>query len=165
MRSSAILHPLSSILLHSALPIKVLDNGLISATIPGMTLTRLLFEPTLTRSPLRVVQWWESRRPAFNVLVGATGVGTILYANLLSFLVRGEAFIVPWQLIVAYGLAANVGFTFGWIAENLVERWLKRPVYGLGPALFRHGLVFAVGLTMIPAAMVTILAIGGTFFR
>lgn len=130
-----------------------------------MTLTRLLFEPTLMRSPLRVVQWWESRRPAFNVAVGTTGIGTLLYANTLSLLVRGELFFVPWQIVVAYGLAANVFFTLGWVVENVAERWLKRPVYGLGPALFRHGLVFSIGLTLIPAAMVTIMAIGGVLFR
>ena len=130
-----------------------------------MTLTRLLFEPTLIRSPLRVVQWWETRRPAYNLVVGATGLGTLVYANVLSLLARGQWMPVEWQLIVAYGLAANVFYTLGWVVENVAERWLKRPVYGLGPALFRHGLVFSVGLTLFPAAIVTFLAIGGLFFR
>src|SRR5437868_3373368 len=107
-------------------------------------LTRLLFEPTLMRSPLRVVQWWESRRPAYNAIVGATGLGTLIYVNALSLIVRGQWMPVGWLPIVAYGLAANVFYTFGWMAENIAERWLKRPVYGLGPALFRHGLVFSV---------------------
>jgi len=130
-----------------------------------MTLTRLLFEPTLLRSPLRVVQWWEKRRFAYNLAVGATGLGTIVYANALSLLFRGQWFTFPWQVLVAYGLAANVCYTMGWVAENLVERWLGRPVYGLGPALFRHGLVFSVGLTLFPAALVTFMAIGGLLFR
>src|SRR2546430_15792461 len=120
-----------------------------------MTLTRLLLEPTLVRSPLRLVQWWESRRPAYNAVVGVTGLGTLVYANALSLLVRGEWIAVPWQLIVAYGVIANVCYTLGWLVENVAERWLKRPVYGLGPALFRHGLVFSVGLPMVPAALVT----------
>jgi hypothetical protein len=130
-----------------------------------MTLTRLLFEPTLIRSPLRVVQWWESRRPAYNAVVGATGLGTLVYSNALSLLVRGEWISVPWQLIVAYGVAANLFYTLGWVVENLAERWLGRPVYGFGPALFRHGLVFSVGLTLFPAALVTFFAIGGLLFR
>lgn len=130
-----------------------------------MTLTRLLFEPTLLRSPLRVIQWWESRRPAYNLMVGATGVGTVIYANALSLLVRGEWFGPPWQLVVVYGVAANVFYTLGWVIENGVERWLGRPVYGLGPALFRHGLVFSLGLTLFPAAIVTFMAIGGLLFR
>jgi hypothetical protein len=128
-------------------------------------LTRLLFEPTLLRSPLRVVQWWERRRPAYNLIVGSLGVGTLVYANALSLMVTGDWFRVPWQAIVAYGVAANVCYTLGWGVENLVERWLKRPVYGLGPALFRHGLVFSIGLTVLPAVFVTVMAIGGLFFR
>jgi hypothetical protein len=130
-----------------------------------MTLTTLLFEPTLVRSPLRVVQWWERRRPLYNVLVGGVGLGTLVYAELLSLLARGEWLRVEWQVIVAYGVAANLFYTFGSIAENLAERWLGRPLYGLGPALFRHGLVFSIGLTIFPAAVVTFLAIGGLLFR
>jgi|SRR5687767_13668153 hypothetical protein len=130
-----------------------------------MTLTRLLFEPTLVRSPLRIVQWWESRRAAYNLVVGAAGLGTLVYAEALSRLVTGDWLRVPWQVIVAYGVAANVLYTGGWLVENIVERWLGRPVYGLGPALFRHGLVFSLGLTLFPVALVTVMAIGGLFFR
>ena len=130
-----------------------------------MTLTRLLFEPTLLRSPLRVVQWWESRRPAYNLAVGATGVGTLIYVHALSLAFKGEWLFLPWEAIVAYGIAANAFYTLGWVVENVVERWLKRPVYGLGPALFRHGLVFSLGLTLFPAAIITFMAIAGLVFR
>lgn len=130
-----------------------------------MSLTRILFEPTLVRSPLRVVQWWESRRVVFNAAVGATGLGTLIYVNALSLLVRGHLMPVPWQVIVAYGLAANAFYTLGWVVENGVERWLNKPLYGFGPALFRHGLVFSIGLTLFPAAIVTFMAIGGLLFR
>jgi hypothetical protein len=130
-----------------------------------MTLQRLLFEPAISRTPLRTLQWWESRRPASNLVVGTTGLGTLVYANILSFLARGHGMGVEWQLIVLYGVAANMFYTLGWVTETLIERWLGRPVYGLGPALFRHGLVFSTGLTLFPAAVVTFFAIGGLFFR
>lgn len=131
-----------------------------------MTLTRLLFEPTLIRSPGSVVQWWERRRLAFNLVVGATGVGTVAWVALLDWIFgRGNLTLAPWQLIVLYGVAANVCYSLGWVAELLIERFLKRPVYGLGPALFRHGLVFSVGLTLFPAALVTVFSIVGRIFR
>lgn len=130
-----------------------------------MTLTTLLFEPTLVRSPLRVVAWWERRRPLYNLAVGSAGLGTLVYAQLLSLLARGQLIPIEWRLIVAYGLAANVCYTCGSVAENLAERWLGRPLYGLGPALFRHGLVFSIGLTLFPAALVTFFALGGLLFR
>lgn len=130
-----------------------------------MTLDRLLFEPTLVRSPIRVVQWWESRRPAYNAIVGATGLGTLAYSSLVSFIARGDWFPGPWQLVIAYGIGANLFYTLGWGVELLAERWLKRPVYGLGPALFRHGLVFSIGLTLFPAAIITVFAIAGAILK
>lgn len=132
-----------------------------------MNLTKLLFEPTLVRSPLRVVQWWESRRLVYNAIVGGVGLFTLTYVILLErFLFDPGPFGLTNFLIgaLAYGLAANVCYTAGWIVENLVERWMKRPVYGLGPALFRHGLVFSIGLTLLPVAVITVAAIGGLIF-
>jgi hypothetical protein len=137
-----------------------------------MQLQRLLFEPTLVRSPLRVVQWWESRRLSYNVIVGITGLGTLVYVNGLELLL-GNGMLIPRpgpdgpqqvMAIVAYGVLANLCYTGGWILENVAQRWLKRPVYGLGPALFRHGLVFSMGLTLIPAVVVTIANIAGLIF-
>jgi hypothetical protein len=134
-----------------------------------MQLQRLLFEPSLTRSPLRVVQWWESRRLAYNGIVGAVGIGALVWVNALELLLGHGWFIAPWTehgaqqmvAVAAYGIAANLCYTMGWVAENVAERWLKRPVYGLGPALFRYGLVFSIGLTLLPAALVTVAAIAG----
>jgi hypothetical protein len=89
-----------------------------------MQLQRLLFEPTLVRSPLRVVQWWESRRPAYNLIVGATGLGTLVYINALELALGQGWFAVPWggpgsaaQMLAigVYGLAANVCYTGGWV--------------------------------------------------
>lgn len=127
-------------------------------------LTKLLFEPTLVRSPLRVVQWWESRRLTYNAIVGTTGLVTLTYVNALELLLGNGWFPVPWQAIVLYGVLANAAYSMGWVIENLAERWLKRPVYGLGPALFRHGLVFSIGLSLIPAVVVTIAAVAGRIF-
>ena len=129
-----------------------------------MQLQKLLFEPSLVRSPLRVVQWWESRRLTYNAIVGGTGLVVLGYCYGLELLVLGHIAGPPWQAVVAYGLLANVCYTFGWIVENLAERWLKKPVYGLGPALFRHGLVFSLGLTVLPGLFVTIAAIADTIF-
>ena len=133
-----------------------------------MQLQRLLFEPTLTRSPLKIVQWWETRRLSYNVIVGITGLGTLVWVNAVELLLGNGVFPPnPVNLLAAvgiYGIAANLCYTMGWVAENLIERWLKKPVYGLGPALFRHGLVFSIGLTVIPAVVITVAAIAGKIF-
>lgn len=126
-----------------------------------MQLQRLLFEPTLLRSPLRVVQWWESRRLAYNAVVGTTGLVTLGVANAIELTFGNGWFPVPWQAIVAYGLAANVCYTAGWMVENVVERMLGRPVYGLGPAMFRYGLVLSVGITLLPVGLVAMVNVLG----
>jgi hypothetical protein len=126
-----------------------------------MQLQRLLFEPTLVRSPLRVMQWWERRRLTYNVVVGATGLVTLGVANAIELTFGNGWFPVPWQVIVAYGLAANVCYTAGWMVENMVERLLRRPVYGLGPAMFRYGLVLSVGITLLPVGLVAVVNLLG----
>jgi hypothetical protein len=137
-----------------------------------MELQKLLFEPTLVRSPGSILQWWERRRLSYNVIVGITGLATLVYVNGLELLL-GNGMLIPrpgadgpqqiWA-IVAYGVMANLCYSLGGVIEAVVERWLKRPVYGLGPALFRHGLVFSIGLTLIPAVVVTIANVGGLIF-
>ena len=130
-----------------------------------MTLTKLLFEPTLVRSPLSVVRWWESRRPLYNLAVGITGLGVLGYSVGLELLLGNGLLEFPLIGVVAYGIAANVCYTLGPAAEMTIEKFLKRPVYGLGPALFRYGLVFSLGLTLLPAAMITIVNIAGAILR
>lgn len=132
-----------------------------------MNLQKLLFEPTLVRSPLRVVQWWESRRLTYNAVVGGVGLFTLTYVSGWVKLLSDPG---PWEwtpLIVgtiAYGVSANLCYTLGWVVENLVERWMERPVYGLGPALFRYGLAFSVGLTLLPAILMTVAGVAGLIF-
>ena len=116
-------------------------------------LTTLLFpEPTLQRSPGAVIGWWERRRPLYNVVVGATGLITLSVFTL----VLGPAMMLqPGTLVgvTAYGIAANLCFSLGAPIELLLQRWLGRETYGLGPALFRYGLVYSVGLTLFPLAL------------
>ena len=73
-----------------------------------MTLTKLLFEPTLVRSPLSVIRWWESRRPLYNLAVGVTGLGVLGYSVGLELLLGNGLLEVPLIGVVAYGIAANV---------------------------------------------------------
>jgi hypothetical protein len=129
-----------------------------------MELQRLLFEPTLTRSVPRIVTWWESRRLAYNAIVGAAGLGTLAYVTLVDRLFFAGSSGPPLVLVAIYGLAANVCYTLGWFAEITVQRWLKEPAYGLGPAMFRYGLVFSVGLTLLPIGVATAAAIAKLIF-
>jgi len=116
-------------------------------------LTSVLFpEPSLRRSPGAVIGWWERRRPLFNLVVGATGLVTLSVIGVAS---GGGIFTQPglWLGVTAYGVAANLCYSFGAPLELCLERWLGRETYGVGPALFRYGLVYSVGLTLFPLAL------------
>lgn len=108
--------------------------------------------PDLRRTPLSTVRWWESRRLVFNKAVGAAGVVTLAGVALIVAL-PPYASSVSWEMLVAaavYGVAANVCYTLGWMAELLARRVWRRSAPDLGPLLFRQGLIFSVGLTLLP---------------
>jgi hypothetical protein len=116
-------------------------------------LTSVLFpEPTLQRSTRAVIGWWERRRPLYNLVVGATGLVTL---SVFTLALGPAMMLQPGTVIgiTAYGVAANLCYSLGAPLELVLERWLGRETYGLGPALFRYGLVYSVGLTLFPIAL------------
>jgi hypothetical protein len=116
-------------------------------------LARLLFPvPALRRSP-EILGWWESRRPTYNLIVGGAGLLTVGTIEVLSLLPPYLPMQVPWQLVVAYGVLANVCYSFGFLFESVLTRLWGDEVAPVGPTLFRHGLVFSVGLTLLPIGL------------
>lgn len=118
-------------------------------------LVEVLFPaPVERRDPLAVIGWWERRRPLYNAVVGATGLVTLagyLLVNLLPPHAPGLIPFFPLAMITAvYGVMANVCYTAGSVVEITAYRLWKRGVLPVGPALFRHMLVFSVGLTLFP---------------
>ncbi len=112
--------------------------------------------PDYRRTPISLLLWWESRRLLFNSFVGAAGLVTLAAVFVLFSLppdspgvdLRVSAFIT-----VAYGVAANLCYTLGWILELLMRRLWGSEAPDVGPILFRQGLIFSVGLTLFPIAL------------
>jgi hypothetical protein len=114
-------------------------------------LVRLLYPlPDLRRSPLTLLGWWERRRPAFNLVVGITGLVTVAVTDTIFWLTPGVKLHVPLFVIVVYGVAANVCYSLGFAIELLLERLWGSEVAPVGPVLFRQGLLFSVGVTLLP---------------
>ena len=107
------------------------------------------------RTTFSLLQWWEARRFTYNAIVGGAGLFTLLMVRLISWLPPGVRFELDWRPIVAYGVLANVCYTFGWAAEAGAQRIWKDQCPRFGPALFRQGLVFSVGLTLLPILLVS----------
>jgi hypothetical protein len=106
--------------------------------------------PDIRRSPATLLAWWERRRPLYNLIVGSTGLVTLTTLQVLSWLPPHLTFDAPLALIILYGVAANACYTFGFALEALLQRLWGDDVAPVGPTLWRHGLVFSVGLTLFP---------------
>ena len=121
-------------------------------------LARILFPlPDYRRSPASLLAWWESRRLTYNLFVGGTGVVTLSVLMLFSHLPpRGPDFGPVWYGVVIYGVLANGGYSLGWLAEMAMRAlWGDEAPYA-GPALFRQGLAFSAGLTLLPIPLAII---------
>jgi hypothetical protein len=117
----------------------------------------VLFPPAdHRRTTISLLNWWESRRATFNVIVGAAGVVTLVVIRVISWMPPGVPFALDWRPVAAYGLIANVCYSFGWAIEATAQRIWGEKCPAIGPALFRQGVAFSVGLTLLPIVVMSI---------
>ncbi len=121
-------------------------------------LTRILFPlPDYRRTPLTLLRWWESRRLTYNLFVGGAGVVSVAFMTLISHLPPRPPGLGPvWRGVLIYGVLANVGYSLGWLAEMGLQTLWGDEAPHTGPVLFRQGLSFAVGLTLLPIPLALI---------
>ena len=121
-------------------------------------LTRLLFPaPAEIRSTAAIFRWWESRRLTFNLTVGAAGLVTLAAIKAIALLPPlSVSMPVFWPAVAAYGVFANLFYSLGFVTEAAMQRAWHDDTPRVGPALFRQGLVFSVGLTLFPIALMGI---------
>jgi len=129
-------------------------------------LVRFLYPvPPAERSPGAVLRWWEQRRPAYNLAVGAAGLTSLAAATLFGLLPPGGQFFrFPLIGIAVYGLLANLCYCGGWAIEMTLNRLWGEKVAPVGPVLFRQGLIFSVGLSLLPIIVAGLGWIARVFF-
>ena len=116
----------------------------------GSPLVDFLYPKPAGRSIGGIFGWWEKRRLAYNAIIAAGGAVSLSGLTLLALL-HGES-ISPLSAmgpIAVVLLAANVCYTLGPIVESLVHKLWGREVLPVGPLMFRAGLTFSVGLTLV----------------
>lgn len=127
--------------------------------LPGTTaVERYLFSPLYyPRSKWAILRWWESRRIFYNLVVGAAGVVTLTATFLFTALppypgnLRGIGLVV-----LLYGVMANVFYTFGAPLDLFLRRVLRDRGGPVAQALFRYGVAFAIGLTLLPIPLMAL---------
>jgi len=114
-------------------------------------LTRFLYPVPAPRSVGSIVRWWESRRLGYNIAVGGAGFITLFVVRLVGlFLPGSHDLIPPLAVVVVYGILANICYTAGWVLEASAKAVFGDELLPFGPPLFRQGLIFSVGLTLLP---------------
>jgi hypothetical protein len=134
---------------------------------PKSAIERYFFTPLYyPLSPFQVIGWWERRRLAYNVCVGAAGV---LALGVLMLLHPQRSATANFGLLLGvglYGLAANACYTLGWMTDLALRKVLGIRAPDLAPVLLRYGFVFSLGLTLLPIPVAVagrvLLAIMGT---
>jgi len=115
-------------------------------------LDRFLYPlPEASSSPLAVVRWWERRRLRYNLIVGAAGLFSLGVINAFAVLPPGSrgAFI-PVGPVLVFAVMANVCYTAGSLIDWVCKVTWKADPPLVGPFLFRQGLMFSVGLALLP---------------
>jgi hypothetical protein len=125
-------------------------------TITGM------IRPSAGDSFWEIFCWWELRRLPYNLIVGSVGVlssGVILVLAAIASEIFNEPLGLPDPPIlavfgvIAYGIAANVCYTGGWLTEWVVRKVWRERAGVFGEISFVLGVVFSVLLTLVPAGL------------
>ena len=116
-----------------------------------------------------VIGWWETRRLSYNLIVGSTGIISCVIISIVglgSYFLFDNDFGLPGSPLIAvfgilfYGIAANVFFTGGWLAELIVRKIWPSEADRFATLSFSLGLIFSVLLTLTPGIVV---GVGGIF--
>ena len=111
-----------------------------------------LFPAPAERRSLAILKWWEGRRLHYNLITGGAGIFSLAITELFAILPPdNHGFFVPVVGVLVFGVLANVFYTVGPAVEITLERIWGRKALPTGPALFRMGLTFSVGLAMLPS--------------
>jgi hypothetical protein len=113
-------------------------------------LSEFLFPAPARRSIGSIVGWWERRRLAYNAIVGTAGLFSLGVANLLLAVPPYPQGGIPVAAVAVVGIAANMCYMMGAAAEIAIEKLSGGRILPTGPALYRMGLTFSVGLVLMP---------------
>jgi hypothetical protein len=99
-----------------------------------------------------IIRWWEVRRFSYNFCVGLAGLASL--AMILAVQkVTGLILLSAVFGVFCFGFAANLCYTFGWTGELVAQRIWGRKAQYFGPLAFSLGMIFSLGLTLVPGAI------------
>jgi hypothetical protein len=121
-------------------------------------------------SAWQAIGWWETRRVAFNLIVGSAGIVSSLVVGIVglgSYFLFDSDFGVPDPPLFAvvavliYGILANIFYTGGWIVELGIRKAWPEQADRFATLTLALGVVFSVLLTLTPGLLVGALGLFG----
>lgn len=98
-----------------------------------------LFSDKEDKSLLSAFAWWEKRRLAYNLIIGATGVICVFILSLIPFLELTDLIG-----IVAYGIIANMFYSSGFLIEVAAKHYFRSKM----DFTEKRKIFFAIGLIL-----------------
>ncbi len=114
-------------------------------------LTRVLFPlADHRRTPWTLLKWWERRRLTYNIFVGSAGLIALALIRLITWLPPHTPFPGGWiGGVLGFAVMANACYSFGWATETFMRLLWGEEAPRVGPALFRQGVAFSIGLPFL----------------
>jgi hypothetical protein len=120
---------------------------------PTMTaLTDFLFPAPAPRRAGEIYVWWERRRLHYNALVGGMGMISLIFNQIVTRIPPDPHVGIPnpWLAPIVVGIAANICYFLGPMAEIALFRLWREKLLPAGPMFYRMGLTFSMGLVFLP---------------
>ena len=114
-------------------------------------LSHLLYPRAAARSAGAIVKWWEKRRLSYNLIVGGGAGLSVVIGSLLWLLPPNDLplEIIPLEGYLGFLFLINLSYSVGPATEFLAHKLWGTHVRPVGPTLFRMGLTFSLGLTLV----------------
>ena len=114
-------------------------------------LSHHLYPRAAARSAGAIVKWWEKRRLSYNLIVGGGAGLSVVIGSLLWLLPPNDLplEIIPLEGYLGFLFLINLSYSVGPATEFLAHKLWGTHVRPVGPTLFRMGLTFSLGLTLV----------------
>ena len=131
--------------------VTALETATSDFPIASGILSHLLYPRAVARSAGAIVKWWEKRRPSYNLIVGGGAGLSVVIGSLLWLLPPNDLplEIIPLEGYLGFLFLINLSYSVGPATEFLAHKLWGTHVRPVGPTLFRIGLTFSLGLTLV----------------
>ena len=131
--------------------VPVLETAASDLPFGSGILSRLLYPRAAARTSGAIFKWWEKRRLSYNLIVGGGAGLSVAIGSLLWLLPPNDLplELIPLEGYLGFAFLINLSYSLGAATEMLAHKLWGTDVRPVGPTLFRMGLTFSVGLTLV----------------